>query len=902
MLQGCRVHYIPGWDCHGLPIEIKAVAEATEQGQHSLSAPEIRDVARGVALRELERQRSAFQDFGIMADWSDDCTYRTMSFPYELDQLRLFARCVERGLVYEQFRPVYWSPSTQTALAEAEIEYDEAHTSCSVYVRFRLLPSPVLAAQLPSAIDMIVWTTTPWSLLGNMALVVNSDASYSVVRRDASGELFLVATDLVDALAEVELGRIDPNGAPRERVGHLTELTRLTGADLVGARYDFLLTPSGASRAIMAGAFVTTTSGTGIVHSAPAHGQEDYMLWRDSGQLAAHGIISPIDAAGRLVVDEPRGQPAVQAPIAALHGAFALGDGTERMIALLDAHGALLGELPYMHSYPIDWRTKQPILTRATAQWFADLTHIHKDAQAALKDVHFVPSAGRQRLESLVLRRSEWCISRQRAWGVPIPVVYNATTDVPLITCRNVEHIIGVLERHGSTDAWWSLEPDDFVAPEYRASGVAWKIKGDTLDVWFDSGVSWAILQRARGIDPCSPAPCADVYLEGSDQHRGWFQSSLLTRISSCGPGTPAPYAHLLTHGFVVDETGRKMSKSLGNVISPHTFLLGDGKLKGEFPAYGADVLRWWAAKTDYTRDTPISALIMKHVSDEVRKLRNTARFMLGNVTGYARGTLPPLSTLQLSLADQAVLHEVHALERHCRAAYDAFDFTSVTRYLNEFATKTLSSIYLDITKDTLYAGAESDRLPVVAVLDEALHTMTCALAPILPHLAEEIAWYRSGATSDPTPEEAAQVPSFFQQGWHTVDDIWHRPHVAQTMRRILDVRSDVYALLVQCRKEKLLKSAPEAAVELVVGDSELRTAMEAHVDELPNLLTVAEVRVMAEQAPEPDAPWLRAATTPLLTVRVRPAPLNKCPRCWRYHAPAPDTLCHRCKQVVSCA
>lgn len=649
VLQGRRVHFMPGWDCHGLPIEIKAVAEAADAGNTHLSPPEIRRAARAVALREMQGQRAEFQELGLLASWADEHTYRTLSFAYEREQLRVFARAVERGLIYEHFRPVYWSPSTQTALAEAEIEYDEQHTSRSAYVRLRLVPSESLAIHLHgmSTVDLLVWTTTPWSLLGNMAVAVQAEASYSVVRT-ADGEHMVVATELIPDLERVVRTL---HGEPLAPVGAVTELVRVPGSALVGCHYKSPLMAPGEQREILHGAFVTTASGTGLVHMAPAHGQEDYALWRDLGRLATHGIVSPVDGQGHLLVDRAWGATdAVRADMARLHEQPALTQGTDTMLDLLERHGVLLAEHKYEHSYPIDWRTKQPILTRATAQWFADLRQTLGDTQAALQAVQFVPPTGAQRLHSLVARRSEWCISRQRAWGVPIPVVYDAATHEPLITAHNVEHILSVMDAHGSADVWWECDAEVFVAPEYRAPGRAWYKKGDTLDVWFDSGSSWAVLQAALGEPWCAPHACADVYLEGSDQHRGWFQSSLLTRAAACGPGVVAPYAALVTHGFVVDEAGRKMSKSLGNVIAPSAFLHGDPAAPTEFPALGADVLRWWAAKADYTRDMPVSALIMKHVSDEVRKLRTTVRFLLANLSDTPAHAVPPLDVSKASL------------------------------------------------------------------------------------------------------------------------------------------------------------------------------------------------------------------------------------------------------------
>ena len=922
VLQGRRVHYMPGWDCHGLPIEIKAVAEQGGTPASELKATDIRNAARRVALREIDQQRVEFQQFGIMTDWSDENTYRTLHFSYELEQLRLFAQCVERGLIYEQFRPVYWSPSTHTALAEAEIEYDDKHVSRSTYLRFRLHPSTALAPVLSGVQEpmyLAVWTTTPWSLLGNMALAVNANAMYSIVRRKESGELLVVASDLVASLATVPLS----GGATGEQrhgsagtLGPFEHVTVVRGAQLVGSMYECVWMMPGEQRFVMDAPFVTTDAGTGIVHMAPAHGQEDYELWRDAGRLRSHGIMSPVDDYGRFVVNNAWGlSDIIRTDLKQLHGLDALSCGTQRILEFLSRHHVLLSEQPYMHSYPIDWRTKQPILTRATAQWFADLRQSQAAALAALQSVHFTPASGRQRLTSLVSRRSEWCISRQRAWGVPIPVVYDADTHEPLINATNVEHILRIMAEHGTTDVWWTLDADTFVAPAFRELGKSFYIKGDTLDVWFDSGCSWAILQRALQEPLCASHACADVYVEGSDQHRGWFQSSLLTRMSTCGVGAAAPFANLVTHGFVVDEAGRKMSKSLGNVIAPAAFVQGDPAAPTDFPPLGADVLRWWAAKTDYTKDTPISVLIMKHVTDEVRKLRSTARFILANLSGYAPGSLPPFDTsnvaagkghLRLSLLDRYVMHELHRLETTCRAAYDRYDFAFVTRSLIEFATKTLSSLYFDAVKDTIYAGARDDQLPILNVMDQVLQTMTNILAPILPHLAEDIHWYRGGATSDPTPEQAACMPSFFQLGWHTVEEHWCDPALEQRMQRVLRIRSEVFALVTRCKDEHLVKGPAETVVALYVPEDSLGALLHKHRSELADLMHVAHVDVYTEEAawqrsaPAPSA-WHRTCRVPdlLVDVRVEASQRAKCPRCWKYQSQTPDTLCERCMDII---
>ncbi|WFD29104.1 isoleucine--tRNA ligase [Malassezia sp. CBS 17886] len=888
ILKDITLRYMPGWDCHGLPIELRAVHESA---QEEMSPLEIRAAARAVAEREIARQRDTFQSFAVMADWAPEATYRTMDFSYELTQLELFAKFVDRGLVFEQNRPVYWSPSSHTALAEAEIEYDENHCSRSAYVCFDLHPSASLqrtlqrelGASAAERIALVVWTTTPWTLLGNMALAVSRDASYSVVRRVDTGDLLVVATDLVGALEAVELG-IHTRGA-RGRVGALEEVARFPGALLVASQYRFVLAPQGHLRKILDAPFVTTLSGTGVVHMAPAHGQEDYRVWRDGGHLAASGLASPVDDRGCLVVDEAQvaaSSPRAQAALAALHGTNALGCGTAKILALLQDHGALLGEMQYRHSYPIDWRTKQPVITRATSQWFANLADIETDVAEALHRVHFVPSSARNRLSSLVARRSEWCISRQRAWGVPLPVVYNAATGAPLLTRRNIEHILSVFREYGTMDCWWTQDAAAFVAPEYRTPGTSWTRRCDTLDVWFDSGSSWAELEKARGAAPDAGTASADVYLEGGDQHRGWFQSSLLTRVSASGRDAAAPYTNLLSHGFVVDSEGRKMSKSLGNVIAPDAFVAGVTGNRN-FPAFGTDTLRWWSSKADYTKEMPVSPLIMKHAHDEVRKLRNTARFLLANVGQRAFVPLRGADAREMASAraraghvltrqlDRFVLHELLLLDRACRDAYASFNFMQVTRRVNEFVTTTLSSLYLEVVKDTLYAGSGPHRAAVVATLDQ--------------------------------------------------DPAWENPALAEFMRTLLTLRSEAFALLTSCRQEGLLKSAPEATVDVLVPTPAAFGRVLRETDpgvspavrnadrgaELADIFSVAAVDVyvdaeaFAADAARCGASWQRTSTVPStdMVVRLRPSLRHKCPRCWRHVREESEELCGRCAGVV---
>lgn len=496
-------------------------------------------------------------------------------------------------------------------------------------------------------IDLLIWTTTPWSLPSNMAIAVHPELEYCLVQAESQdSHLFIIGAERVEALTELKLG-LHPTAAKkgeepaasghRTTFGPLREIARFRGRDLIGSEYSHcFLQKDKVSRPVVPADYVTAETGTGLVHTAPAHGAEDYENLKSLGLLDGEELISPINDEGRYTDEAP--EP--------LRGLDVLGAGARKATQMLHEAGALLSEVPQRHRYPCDWRSKQPVIVRATWQWFANLDKIKGGALKALQKVDFVPSNSRNRLEAFVQGRNEWCISRQRAWGLPIPVLYDEATGEPLLTPENVEHIAGVLHEKG-TDHWWIGNATEFVAPQYQKGG-RW-IKGtDTIDVWFDSGSSWAVLQDALGAEGTSFSevePIADVYLEGSDQHRGWFQSSLLTKVASSSDldAASAPYKHVITHGMVVDKDGKKMSKSIGNVVSPLDFI--DGSPKAHMPAYGADVLRFWVARSDYTREAPVGAEIIKKASDALRKLRNTARFMLANLKN---DTARPIDDVQL--------------------------------------------------------------------------------------------------------------------------------------------------------------------------------------------------------------------------------------------------------------
>ncbi|KAF8838923.1 isoleucyl-tRNA synthetase [Paxillus ammoniavirescens] len=915
---GNRVHYFPGWDCHGLPIEMKALQEL-KKDPHSLPASTIRDAAKETAEREMKTQKEQFKQFGIMADWGKESTYRTLDHDYETRQLRVFQQMVSKGcLVYRDYRPVYFSPSSRSALAEAELVYKDDHVSHSVYVTFTLdgtgfgkvLPhsvppenpglSRIYREMGEEPLRLLVWTTTPWTLTANMGIAVHPDLTYAVVRSPRQAGLLVVAKDRVSALEHI-LGPVN----------EIEIVTEVQGSDLVGLGYQGIFsfpngdTPSTAlcpELRVIPASHVTSDSGTGLVHCAPAHGAEDYLAFRSQGLLAS-GMLCHVNSKGKFsqrvmeVVTEKVGGEA-------LVGLDVLTAGSKAVVGLLENYGALLAVERIKHRYPYDWKTNEPVIVTATSQWFADLNNIKGDALTALEEVTFFPPGSRKRLTSFVHSRSEWCISRQRVWGVPIPSLNHTPSNTDVLTSSSLSHILSVLEENGVSH-WWDGPVTDFLTPEliseYGEGG--WKKGTDTMDVWFDSGTSWSMLAETEG-----RKHRADVCLEGSDQHRGWFQSQLLTAIGAADEDKkrPAsPYRTLITHGMVLDEAGKKMSKSLGNVVNPLTVIHGGADKKKE-PVYGADVLRLWAATVEYWRDMSIGPTVLAQTAESLRKIRNSARFMLGNIDSPKLGDDASRSRANkkdLGLAERYVMNELYKLERTALDGYAAFNFPRVMTALVHFANITLSSLYFDITKDVLYANDihSIERRVVVDTLKRTLLGMTSVLAPVLPHLAEEIHAHGGGRAAD---------ESFFARKWEPLSAEWDDPQAEKDMGKLLTVRSEVLSLMEKARRDRKLKSALEAQVIIVLPSGatglELVELLKREANFLKTLFIVSDARLIEKTDDKTDSPaWSYSGSLNIhgsdaeLVVRVEPALLHKCPRCWTFTRPEEDELCARCTDVV---
>lgn len=783
------------------------------------------------------------------------------------------------GLIYRAHRPVYWSPTSRTALAEAELEYNDTHFGRSAYVRFDLETGPALRERIKGSgaegaisrangITALIWTTTPWTLPSNMALNINPEIEYSLVRPEAGelkDEVILVATQRMAAISKLKIGIASAGGADRPRVGPLDELvrfegesevlktTRMTkerltipfvGSALLDSTYIHPFLPVDAKpRPILPASYVTADSGTGVVHSAPGHGQDDYTTWKEycknNADAAAEEIASPLDDEGRYTAKIL--QLAGPARGNALLDQYVLRGGTRIIVEMLHGEGRLFCDQPIQHRYPYDWRTKQPIVVRTTSQWFANLSPIKDAALAALTKVKFVPESGRTRLEALVRGRSEWCISRQRAWGVPIPVLYDADSGEALMSEENMRHVEGILAEKG-TDYWWQGPAEEFVAPSQQREGRSWVKGTDTVDVWFDSGSSWNTLPGAESAfeDPCrvqTPTnPVADVYFEGTDQHRGWFQSSLLTYIASSKDpsAASAPYKVVATHGFTVDRKGQKMSKSLGNVKTPRFFLFGGAK--NVDVAYGTDALRMWAARGNYTGDVTVSSLVVKHASQALRSLRNTCRYLLASLP-KDRSEIPPLQDGHMTLIERFVLDELYRLETACRKAYSEIDSRTVLRLATEFANTTLSSLFFEMSKDTLYADSKDSKLrqSTIAVMDQVLRTFTTILSPIVPHLAEEIYHFYLGAQADPSIPQEDQgsgppetTPSVFQIGWQRVPEQYLDPQANGEFSQLGALRSAVLTVMEQARQQKLFRTTLELDVDITLGAGDWTSSVDA--------------------------------------------------------------------------
>ncbi|MBR8828491.1 MAG: isoleucine--tRNA ligase [Gomphosphaeria aponina SAG 52.96 = DSM 107014] len=876
LLRGYKVRYVPGWDCHGLPIELKVLQKMKSQERSGLTPLKLREEARKFALAAQKEQCEGFKRFGVWGDW--DHPYLSLTPEYEAAQIGVFGQMALKGYIYRGLKPVHWSPSSRTALAEAELEYPEGHLSRSIYAAFPLTElgagAKAILGQFMPNLAVAIWTTTPWTIPGNLAVAVNPDLMYAVVemelpqeQAEISYKYLIVAADLVEGLCEV-LGQ------------KLTIKTTLTGADLENCAYVHPLFER-ESKIVIGGDYITTESGTGLVHTAPGHGQEDYMV----GQRYGLPILSPVDDAGNFT--EEAGKFA---------GLNVLNEGNEAIIVALKEVGSLLKEEAYLHKYPYDWRTKKPTIFRATEQWFASVEGFREEALKAIAAVNWIPAQGENRIRPMVADRSDWCISRQRSWGVPIPVFYDEETNEALLTAETINYVQKIIAEQGS-DAWFSLSTEELLPEKYRKGDRKYRKGMDTMDVWFDSGSSWAAVaqQRAELKYP------VDMYLEGTDQHRGWFQSSLLTSVATNGI---APYKTVLTHGFVLDEKGRKMSKSEGNVVDPMMIIEGGSNQKKD-PPFGADVMRLWVSSVDYSSDVLIGGNILKQLADIYRKIRNTARFLLGNLHDFtpekhqvAYGDLPEL--------DKYMLHRMTEVFNEVTAAMNGYQFFRFFQTVQNFCVVDLSNFYLDIAKDRLYISDLNSgrRRSCQTVLAIAVENLAKAIAPVMCHMAEDIWQF----IPYPTPYQ-----SVFESGWVEIAPEWHKPELTGIWGKLRGIRTEVNKVMEQARAEKAIGSSLDAKVLLYVSDAELRSGLGGmnpadsltgnRVDELRYLLLASQVELVDTAASIAQAEYRSESEG--LAVGVVKADGQKCDRCWNYSPHVGEfvehpTICERCNTALA--
>ncbi|WP_316568449.1 isoleucine--tRNA ligase [Neobacillus sp. YIM B06451] len=833
-MTGYNAPYVPGWDTHGLPIEQALANKGVKRKE--MTVAEFRQLCTEYALGQIDSQRTQFKRLGVRGDWENP--YITLKPEYEAQQIKVFGEMAKKGYIYKGLKPVYWSPSSESALAEAEIEYKDKK-SPSIYVAFKVKDGKGV---LDTDTSIVIWTTTPWTIPANLGISVHPDLVYAVVA--ANGKKYVVAEALLESVAK-EIGW-DSYEVARKVKG--SELEYITAAHPLYTR-DSL---------IMLGEHVTTDAGTGCVHTAPGHGEDDFHV----GQKYGLGVLCPVDDKGYMTAEAE-----------GLEGLF-YDEANKPITQALDEAGALLKLSFITHSYPHDWRTKKPVIFRATAQWFASIKDFRNELLEAVKETEWVPAWGETRLFNMVRDRGDWCISRQRVWGVPIPVFY-AENGEPVITDETIEHVSNLFREHGS-NVWFEREAKDLLPEGFTHPGSpngTFTKETDIMDVWFDSGSSHQAVLEERD-DLQRPA---DLYLEGSDQYRGWFNSSLSTAVAVTGK---APYKGVLSHGFVLDGEGRKMSKSLGNVMIPEKIM----------KQMGADILRLWVASVDYQSDVRVSDAILKQVAEVYRKIRNTFRFLLGNLADFNPET-DALSYEKLREVDQFMLVKLNRLIKQVRTSYDKYEYSGIYHAVNNFCTLDLSAFYLDFAKDILYIEAKDNkaRRAIQTVLYEALVSLTQLVSPILSHTADEVWEFIPGVK-----EESVQLTDMPEY-----KEYENAEALMEKWTAFMKLRDDVLKALEEARNEKVIGKSLTAKVTLYVNN-QTRDLLASIDEDLKQLFIVSglEVAGEAEQAPA-EALKLENAS-----IVVSKAEGETCDRCWVVTTdtgadPDHPTLCARCASVV---
>ena len=813
-MAGFHAPFVPGWDCHGLPIEFKVVKQVA-----GLEPAEIRRRCTEFAKGFIDIQRVSFRRLGVFGDLENP--YLTMDPAYEASILRVFAKLVENGCIYQSKKPVQWSYGAQTALAEAEVEYADK-VSPAIFVKF-----PLVSGNITGEANMVIWTTTPWTLPANLAIAVHPEFTY-IVGKFSNGETYVIVRELIEAFTE--------------KTGFaLTEtISEIKGKELEGAeaKHPFL---DRTSRVILAN-FVTTETGTGAVHIAPGHGADDYV----AGQQNGLGVLSPVDDEGHFT------EEAGLSELVGMHVFKSNG----RIIEILAESGHLLGQEEYKHSYPHCWRSKTPIIFRAVEQFFISLDTLRGQALEEIDRVKWMPAWGRNRIYGTVESRPDWCISRQRTWGVPLPVFFDENNKA-ILSAELALKVADLVEKEG-TNVWFESSDDELAAKLGLPAGL--KKGRDTLDVWIDSGCSHAAVMDTHPELHCP----ADLYLEATDQHRGWFQSSLMLSTAFRGH---APYKTVMTHGFVVDKDKKKLAKSdagKGGKPTDAAYF---------YNQYGADIVRLWVSSVDWQNEVPFGEDLFKQVAEPYRRLRNTLRILLGNLDGWGRSSVAPSYTL----LDTWILERLHSVTAECLAAYESFEFRKVFNSINQFCTTDLSAIYIDALKDRMYCDAPDSprRLASQAAMYEIFSTVTKLLAPILAFTADE-AWEHAAFTEG----------SVHEQDFPAANPAHAPGQVSKDVDRLFQIKAVIQTAIEARIQAKEFTRNNEAAIELTVPDSD------AHLlEKLNDREFATEFFIIAE---------LTATTGAELAASAKKTGLPLCPRCRKHEPVLESGLCQRCEDVIS--
>ena len=844
-MTGFKSPFVPGWDTHGLPTELAARKKAGITAESNISDLELRKICRDTALGYVNLQRESFKRMGIIAEW--DNPYITLKKEFEQEQIKVFANMASKGYIYKGLKPVYWCSDCNTALAEAEIEYaeDPCH---SIYVKFKVTEDFGKLTALGAELDktyFVIWTTTTWTLPANVAICVGPNYEYSLLK--ANGEYYVMATDLAP-VAMADAGITD-----YETVG----IIRGDELEYMKTAHPFIDRTS----LVIVGDHVTLESGTGCVHTAPGHGVDDFIVCKKYPEIP---IVVPVDNKG--VLTEEAGQFA----------GLTTEEANKPIAEYLDKIGALFALKKIKHQYPHCWRCHKPVIFRATSQWFCSVDDFKDAAVKAAEDVKWYPEWGKDRLQSMVLERADWCISRQRKWGVPIPVVYCKDCGKEIVDDGVMQKVSDIFGKEGS-DAWYAHDaeyflPEGFKCPHCGKSN-GFEKESDIMDVWFDSGSSHAAVCRKR---PYLKWP-ADVYLEGADQYRGWFQSSLLTSVAA---GDGAPYKQIITHGWTVDGEGRKMSKSLGNGIAPQEII----------SKYGADILRLWVASADYHADIRISPEILKQISDNYRKLRNTARYCLGNLYDFDPDK-DMVSNDELEELDKYALMKLDEVIAIARKGYDEYEYHTTAHALHNFCVVDMSNFYFDVLKDRLYTTApdSKSRRAAQTVLYKVLDALTLILTPILAFTCDEI-WTAMKHDKSRNPEG----PLF--NSIPTADYIETDEAFIAKWDRIHEIRTDVQKALELARNEKVIGKPLEAKVTLY-ADGELADFLKSELKSLPEIFITSAVEIA-------DGEGEFKGDVKGLSITVNKADGEKCERCWKFSDTVGQdsehpTLCAHCAETM---